>query len=560
MRRALLNCSLNWVHFSTKKLLTVKFGQKCPVLKPNRYLKTSASYPDRQAVPSDENRMSFIDMEKNIMNRQDPVNSQTELNRILEIIGKITKTSAAGSYIYRGEPKHYEKVSSTLYRKLEAAKMLHLNVEEAQKEEVEAAKRHIKKTDEFEILTEIQHFGGKTNLIDFTTDYCIALFFASESFPFEDGRIILQDKTGTIKDWIREPQNLDLTSRVRVQKSVFVQPPDGFIEPDMEIVIPQSLKQPLLNYLKREFDISIENIYPDLHGFVSSQDNRWSARANFAKGVTYKEQADETGNSKEKNEKYQQTIKSFTEAINLMPQFAEAYSTRSFISQIEGDFDHAVADATKAIELNRMSAVAYIHRSRIYRTKGELNEAVDDLTKAIALEPGNAIAYSARGEVCLSTNDFDSAIIDFNKSIIMGLKSPEVHSVLGSAYHGRGDSENAIANFNEAIRLKSDYPLAYMGRGEAHLLKGEIKPAIKDSNMAIKLNPELVPPYYIRGEARLHLQEWNRAKADLNIAKNKGLDIIASFHNKYKSIAIFEQETGIQLPMDIAIMLTLSDA
>ena len=493
------------------------------------------------------------------MNRQDPVNPQTELNRILEIVGNIAKISAAGSYIYRGEPKHYERVSSTLYRKLEAAKMLHRNVEEVQKEEVDAAKRYTKKTEEFEILTEIQHFGGKTNLIDFTTDYCIALFFASESFTFEDGRIVLQDKTGTIKDWIREPQDPDMVSRVKVQKSVFVQPPDGFIEPDMEIVIPQSLKQPLLNYLKKEFDISIENIYPDLHGFVSSQDNRWSARADFAKGITYKEQADEAGNPKEKNEKHQQAIKSFTEAINLMPQFAGAYSTRSFIFRIEGDFDNAVTDATKAIELHPRSAVAYTQRGSIYRVKGELNKAIDDFTKAIALDQGNSIAYGARGEVYLSTNNFDSAIIDFNNSIIMGMRSPENHTALGYAYHGKGDYENALANFNEAICLKSDHPLAYMGRGEIYLSKGEIKLAIEDSNMAIKLNPELDPPYYTRGEAHLHLQEWDKAKADLNVAKNKGFDIIASFHNKYGNITIFEQETGIQLPMDIAIMLTLSN-
>ena len=493
------------------------------------------------------------------MNRQDPVNPQTELNKILEIIGEIAKISAAGSYVYRGEPKRYEKVSSILYRKLEAAKMLHLNIEKVQKEELEAAKGYTKETDEFKILTEIQHFGGKTNLIDFTTDYYIALFFASESFPFEDGMVILEEKTGTIKDWIREPQNPDPTSRVRVQKSVFIQPPDGFIEPDMEIVIPQSVKQPLLNYLKREFHISIENIYPDLHGFVSSQDNRWSARANFAKGVTYKEQADEAGNPKEKNEKHQKAIKSFTEGINLMPQFAEAYSTRSFISYIEGDFDNAIADATKTIKLNPRSALAYTQRGSIYRAKGELNKAIDDFTKAIALDRGNAIAYSARGEVYLSTNNFDSAIIDFNKSIIMGLKSPEIHSVLGSAYHHRGDFENAIANSKEAIRLKPDYPLAYMGRGSVYLSKGEIKLAIEDSNMAIKLNPELDPPYYTRGVAWLHLQEWDIAKADLNVAKNKGLDITALFHNEYGNITIFERKTGIQLPTDIASMLTLSD-
>ena len=43
---------------------------------------------------------------------------KTELNRILEIIGKIVKISADGDYIYRGEPKCYEMVSSNLWRKL----------------------------------------------------------------------------------------------------------------------------------------------------------------------------------------------------------------------------------------------------------------------------------------------------------------------------------------------------------------------------------------------------------------------------------------------------------
>ena len=47
---------------------------------------------------------------------------QTELNRILEIIGKIVKISAEGDYIYRGEPECYEKVSSNLWRELESAK------------------------------------------------------------------------------------------------------------------------------------------------------------------------------------------------------------------------------------------------------------------------------------------------------------------------------------------------------------------------------------------------------------------------------------------------------
>ena len=49
---------------------------------------------------------------------------KTDLNRILEIIGKIVKISTDGDYIYRGEQECYEKVCSNLYRELERLKLL----------------------------------------------------------------------------------------------------------------------------------------------------------------------------------------------------------------------------------------------------------------------------------------------------------------------------------------------------------------------------------------------------------------------------------------------------
>ena len=40
----------------------------------------------------------------------------SDLGRILELIGRIADTTTDGDYIYRGEPKHYEQVSSSLWR------------------------------------------------------------------------------------------------------------------------------------------------------------------------------------------------------------------------------------------------------------------------------------------------------------------------------------------------------------------------------------------------------------------------------------------------------------
>ena len=133
--------------------------------------------------------------------------------------------------------------------------MLHLNVEDVQRSELEAAKNYTNLTDGFGILVQLQHFGGKTNLIDFTTDYLIALFFAANGSHDKDGRVILEDKSGVIEDWVRVPQNLNPETRPAEQKSIFVRPPEGFIQSTKQVVIPKFLKRPLLDYLEREHSI-----------------------------------------------------------------------------------------------------------------------------------------------------------------------------------------------------------------------------------------------------------------------------------------------------------------
>ena len=91
----------------------------------------------------------------------------------------------------------------------------------------------------------------------------------------------------------------------------------------------------------------------------------------------------------------------------------------------------------------------------------------------------------------------------------------------------------------------------------AYYRKGEMERTIEDFNRAIDLNSDFVAKVYCnRGEAWLHLREWEKAKSDLTTAKEMEADIIASFHNDYESVADFERRNGVELPVDIAAMLT----
>ena len=118
------------------------------------------------------------------MNTPNDSEAQKSLSEVFEKIQEIAANSAYGDFIYRGEPEHFEgepyygKVSSSLWRKCrKEIGSEEFEVEVIQDQILKIAKDYTHEEDEFEILTELQHYEGHTNLIDFTTDCHIALFF-----------------------------------------------------------------------------------------------------------------------------------------------------------------------------------------------------------------------------------------------------------------------------------------------------------------------------------------------------------------------------------------------
>ena len=271
--------------------------------------------------------------------------------RIREKISEIEEKSASGNYIYRGEPKIHEKppycgrVSSSLWRKY-GLDMDEFNVEVVQKEMLNGAKKHIghppqdfraefaaypyviriddDEPTDFAILTEIQHYGGNTNLIDFTTDYFIALFFACDGHHNEDGRVILQ-KTDAIQSIIEYPRTP--RHRVIAQKSVFVRPPEGFIVPyeDDIVTIPADLKQWILHHLRKYHGISTETIYNDLYGYIRSQYIHGDAYTWFYRGYASQNRWAEATSSEERQKENEKSIEYYTQAIKFKPNFLKLF-------------------------------------------------------------------------------------------------------------------------------------------------------------------------------------------------------------------------------------------
>ena len=90
------------------------------------------------------------------------------------------------------------------------------------------------------------------------------------------------------------------------------------------------------------------------------------------------------------------------------------------------------------------------------------------------------------------------------------------------------------------------------------LKRGELDRALADYNKAIELDPNYAEAYNNRGITWLRLQEWENFRSGFLAARDVGIDIAIRFRNVCGSVANFERITGIQLPADIAAMLTPS--
>ena len=155
--------------------------------------------------------------------------------------------------------------------------------------------------------------------------------------------------------------------------------------------------------------------------------------------------------------------------------------------------------------------------------------------------------------------NFEQAINHFSRALVK-TDDAEVYLNRGLCFFGVNRIDDAINDFSRAIEIDSRLGAAYHNRGLAYCKKMYPDRAIEDFTKAIELDERLVYAYYSRGIVWLCFGNWEKAKSDLTIASGKGVDIIASFHNDYKSVEDFEQRNNVKLPADLAALLTSPQA
>ena len=300
-----------------------------------------------------------------------------------EKIREILWECRGGKYIFRGEDRNYEKVSSKLYREYAAAFLVDDHMLESEKITVDEARRHVRPAaPDLEVLTELQHYGGKTSLIDFTRDLSIALFFACDGHPDEPGRVVLFDTTGLEEKEHIEAGRISGESgyemvcpsgknpRAVFQSSVFVRAVKGYIEEGRfkEIRIEERLKGEILFYLEQHHDIKRDTVYNDLHGFIENRRNNYVQQEYYDQRVKENGSAESyyaRGTAKFASGHLREAIQDFDEAIRLDPQHFRALHQKGMTKVMLKD-KSGIDDYRRALEISSNPSTADSLRYALY--------------------------------------------------------------------------------------------------------------------------------------------------------------------------------------------------
>ena len=87
------------------------------------------------------------------------------------------------------------------------------------------------------------------------------------------------------------------------------------------------------------------------------------------------------GNLKGQTGDINAAILCFDKAIDLKPQFSEAYYTRGYAKFILEDYENAIIDFTKTIELDAKNIQAFIYRGRAKWSTYKTKESIEDFEK-----------------------------------------------------------------------------------------------------------------------------------------------------------------------------------
>ena len=256
-----------------------------------------------------------------------------------------------------------------------------------------------------------------------------------------------------------------------------------------------------------------------------------------------------------------EAIADYDKAIELKPNYVQAYENRSKAFNALGNYEKATADRQRAEHLkwSNENADKVIDKALALDKRGDFKGALKLLNEAVKLYPDNQFVLVNRGNIYNDRlRDYEKAIDDYNKTIELNPKFSWPYLNRAIAYGRLKRWEEAIVDYGRAIELDANYADAYNGRAWSYCQIGKFEEALLDANKALKLKPNEANFFDTRASAYAGLKRYEEALADMD----KAIKLSPEgwlYYNRGKIYQLMGDETKSQIDFDKARKMGYGD-
>ncbi len=271
---------------------------------------------------------------------------------------------------------------------------------------------------------------------------------------------------------------------------------------------------------------------------------------------------------------WEEALSAYTMAIELDPDYAQAYLRRANLYRHRQEFSLAIADYNRAILLNPFAEAFYDARIRTRILAMDLEGAEQDLADSRKVLPDQPGVREQRADAYLMLENYQAAEAELAPLLaaefmdtVLALKQSQVllgqgslqeaeaaarraldlnplssvaQDQLGVVLMAQGNYEQARQAFEQALELNPEFALARFNRGMASLRLGNLDEALSDMNQAMALSRDFPNMHFARALTRKSLGDWGGALQDYN----KALGFDAGFQQALFNRAVTRKLLG----------------
>ncbi len=182
-------------------------------------------------------------------------------------------------------------------------------------------------------------------------------------------------------------------------------------------------------------------------------------------------------------------VQTFSEAIEINPDFSEAYYRRGICYHYLGDDKLAITDFNEAANINFSDPRASLWQGFTHAKMGDFQDALRAYGNALAASDRYTPAYLNRGLAYMALGEYDKALTDFNDAVRLEPTNSDYYFKRGLAYEALRNAEKAVDSFQAAIRFNDKNAAAYRHLADSMQQLGHNDQAVEYRQRANELEP-----------------------------------------------------------------------